>query len=101
MYSTFFAVDSSLCIIVDNPVNAAGILNADLETIHLWAEKWVVKFNPAKSESLLVSQKKTNRNVHPPLITNTEYINEVQHHKHLGIFLSNEGTWHEHIKYIA
>ena len=94
------ADDTSLNIIVDNPINAAGILNADLETIHLWAGKWLVKFNPAKSESLLVSGK-TNRNVHPPLIMNTEYINEVQHHKHLGIFLSNDGTWHEHIKYIA
>ena len=95
-----FADDTSLYIIVDNPINAAGILNADLETLHLWADKWLVKFNPAKSESLLVSRK-TNRNVHPPLIMNTEYINEVQHHKHLGIFLSNDGTWHEHIKYIA
>ena len=99
MYSTFFADGTSLCIIVDNPVNAAEILNADLETTHLWAGKWLVKFNPAKSESLPVSRK-TNRDVHP-LIMNTEYINEVQHHKHLGIFLSNDGTWHEHIKYIA
>ena len=90
-----FADDTSLYVIVDIPINAARILNADLETIHLWAEKWLVK-----SESLLVSRK-TNRNVHPPLIMNTEYINEVQHHKHLGIFLSNDGTWHTHIKYIA
>ena len=51
-----FADDTSLYIIVDNPINAAGILNADLETIHLWADKWLVKFNPAKSESLLVSR---------------------------------------------
>ena len=29
------------------------------------------------------------------------YINEVTHHKHLGIFLSNDGTWHEHINYIT
>ena len=95
-----FANDTSLYIIVDSPIDAVGILNADLETIHLWADKWLVKFNPAKSESLLVSRK-TNRTVHPPLIMNTEYITEVQHHKHLGIFLSNYGTWHEHIKYIA
>ena len=76
-----FADDTSLYTIVDNPINAAGILNADLETIHLWADKWLVKFNSAKSESLLVSRK-TNRNVHPPLTMNTEYINELQHHKH-------------------
>ena len=32
---------------------------------------------------------------------NNEYIKEVTHHKHLGLFLSNDGTWHEHIDYIT
>ena len=50
-----FADDTSLYIIVNNPDNAAEILNADLETIHSWAKTWLVKFNPSKSESLLVS----------------------------------------------
>ncbi|MCG7883757.1 MAG: reverse transcriptase family protein [Candidatus Thiodiazotropha endolucinida] len=95
-----FADDTSLYIIVDNPINAAMLLNSDLETIHKWAETWLVKFNPSKSESLLVSRK-TNINRHPPLVMNNEYINEVTHHKHLGIFLSNDGTWHEHINYIT
>ena len=30
---------------------------------------------------------------------NTVYINEVQHHTHLGVILSNDDTWHEHINY--
>ena len=95
-----FADDTSLYIIVDNPISAAEMINTDLETIHRWAEKWLVKFNPSKVESLLVSRK-NNRNMHPPLIMNTVYINEVQHHKHLGIILSNDGTWHEHINLIT
>ena len=32
---------------------------------------------------------------------NNEHINEVASHKHLDIFLSNDGTWHEHIHYIT
>ena len=32
---------------------------------------------------------------------NNVSINEVSSHKHLGIFLSNDGTWHEHINYIT
>ena len=76
------------------------MINTDLETIHRWAEKWLVKFNPSKSESLLVSRK-NNRNMHPPLIMNAVHINEVQHHKHLGVILSNDGTWHEHINLIT
>ena len=95
-----FADDTSLYIIVENPNDAAMLLNSDLETIYKWAETWLVKINPSKSESLLVSQK-SNRNRHPPLIMNNVYINEVTHHKHLGIFLSNDGTWHEHINYIT
>ena len=82
-------------IIVDNPVSAAEMINTDLETTHRWGE-WLVKFNPSKSESLLVAWK-NNRNMHPPLIMNAVYINDVQHHNHLGVILSNDGTWHEHI----
>ena len=95
-----FADDTSLYIIVDNPISAAEMINTDLETIHRWAEKWLVKFNPSKSESLLVSRK-NNRNMDPPLIMNAVHINEVQHHKHLGVILSNDGTWHEHINLIT
>ena len=91
---------SNILVIVDNPISAAEMINTDLETIHRWAEKWLVKFNPSKSESFLVSRK-NNRNMHPPLIMNVVYINEVQHHKHLGVILSNDGTWHEHINLIT
>ena len=69
-----FADDTSLYIIVDNPISAAEMINTDLETIQRWAEKWLVKFNPSKSESLLVSWK-NNRNMHPPLIMNAVHIN--------------------------
>ena len=32
---------------------------------------------------------------------NNEPIKEVTSHKNLGIFLSSDGTWHEHINYIT
>ena len=31
----------------------------------------------------------------------SENIKEVEHHKHLGIYISHDGTWHEHINYIT
>ena len=52
-----FADDTSLYIIVDNPQQAANILNADLAKIHLWASRWLVSFNPSKSESTTLSRK--------------------------------------------
>ena len=45
-----FADDTSLYIIVDNPFQAAEQLNSDLQKIHRWAAKWLVTFNPGKSE---------------------------------------------------
>ena len=66
-YVRLFADDTSLYIIVDNPISSAEMINTDLETIHRGAEKWLVKFNPSKSESLLVSQK---NNRHAPTINN-------------------------------
>ena len=35
-----FADDTSLYIIVDNPISAADELNADLAKIHSWAVRW-------------------------------------------------------------
>ena len=77
-----FADDTSLYIIVDNPIQAAETLNTDLAKIHAWASKWLVTFNPSKSESIILSRK-TNKPLHPPLIMDQQVINEVSSHKHL------------------
>ena len=45
-----FADDTSLYMIVDDPVDAAETLNTDLAKIHDWSMKWLVKFNPDKTK---------------------------------------------------
>ncbi len=60
-----FADDTSLYVIVDNPITAADLLNNDLQTITDWANQWLVKFNPNKTKNLLISRK-TQRIQHPP-----------------------------------
>ena len=94
-----FADDTSLFIIVENPDMAAELLNMDLEKIMEWAKRWLVTFNPTKTESLLISRK-INQPVHPPLFMDNQIIEEVSSHKHLGIFLSNDCSWHKHIDYV-
>lgn len=94
-----FADDTSLYIIVDNPADAADELNSDLLKIHQWATKWLVTFNPAKSESIVFSRK-INKPYHPPLFMNQKQITEVNSHKHLGVVLSDDCTWHNHLDYI-
>ena len=76
-----FADNTSLCIIVEHPGAAADILNLDLEKICRWAQTWLVRFNPTKTETLLISHK-INKPVHPPLFMLNQQINEVEYHKY-------------------
>ena len=94
-----FADDTSLFLVVDNPNTTAETLNADLGKITKWAKTWLVKFNPAKTESLLISRK-IIQPVHPPLHMLNQKIKEVESHKHLGLYFSHDGSWHTHIDYI-
>ena len=86
-------------ISVENPDTAAELLNLDLDKIMKWATRWLVLFNPIKTDSFLVSHKLI-KHVHPPLFMEGSQITEVESHKHLGIFFSNDCTWHKHIDYI-
>ncbi|MCG7870185.1 MAG: hypothetical protein JAY74_27935 [Candidatus Thiodiazotropha taylori] len=94
-----FADDTSLYIVVDDPITTANCLNTDLDKISRWAATWLVSFNPTKTESLLISRK-LNRPHHPALSMQNHQITEVDSHKHLGIYFSNDCTWHQHVNYI-
>ena len=85
-----FADDTSLYVIVDNPRESAITLNNDMATIHAWSTKWLVNFNPQKTETMTITRK-VNKPLHPPLIMNNTIINQVTEHKHLGLDISNDG----------
>ena len=91
-----FADDTSIYITIENPITDATILNSDLKKIHEWATKWLVNFNPNKTKSLLISRK-TIAVQHPPLNMNNTTIQEVTQHRHLGLILTNNGNWGQHI----
>ena len=91
-----FADDTSLSLIVSDPAAAGTVLQTDIDKITCWAQKWLVTFNPTKSESLLISRKRTTIN-HPGLFMSNTEIPSVTSHKHLGIILSNDGSWDLHI----
>ena len=52
-----FADDTSLYLVVDHPDNTARTLQSDIDKITRWSEKWLVNFNPKKTETMLVSRK--------------------------------------------
>ena len=95
-----FADDTSLYIIVDLPDQAAFILNTDLKTISDWANSWLVAFNASKTLSVIFSRK-SNPVVHPSLFMHDTMINETTDHKYLGLILSNNCSWTEHINSIS
>ena len=79
-----FADDTSLYMIVDNPLHTAIPLNQDLAKISTWADKWLETFNTQKTESLLISRK-INKPIHPPIVMNNDHRTEVDNHKHLSV----------------
>ena len=91
-----YADDASLYITYQNPDEAAIILNEDLERVQTWAEKWLMTFNPNKTEALTFSRK--HQIDTPPLFMNNNPINEVQQHTHLGLTLQQNGKWTEHLR---
>jgi hypothetical protein len=81
-------------MIVDDPVDAAETLNTDLVKINDWFI--FIKFNPDKTESMIVFRK-SNRPLHPPLMMDNKIINMVSEHNQLGLTISNDGNWGKHV----
>ncbi|MEW8547655.1 MAG: hypothetical protein AB2693_29455, partial [Candidatus Thiodiazotropha sp.] len=57
-------------------------------------------FQPLKTKSLIISKKRIKAD-HPALIMNQTQIDEVNQHKHLGIVLSDDLSWTNHIESIS
>ena len=91
-----FADDTTLYLIVEDPIRAANLMDGDLDKVQKWANTWLVKFNPQKTEEIIFSRK-TSHIVHPKLSMNNVEIQRVQLHKHLGINFNSDCSWHEHI----
>ena len=91
-----FADDTSLSVTVDDIPESAATLNSDLSKICKWAQTWLVSFNPSKTESMIISRK-INKPIHPSINMLNQEIQETYTHKHLGIYLSHDCSWREHI----
>jgi len=56
-----FADDTSLSCTTSNLSDLEGIVNHDLHQINLWAKRWLVDFNPQKTEAILFTTQKKVR----------------------------------------
>ena len=94
-----FADDNSLQSSSYNVATIEYTLNHDLDILDKWSSKWLMKFNPSKTKALFFTLKS---NYYLPKLQfqrcNLEYITS---HKHLGLLLSQNLNWSDHIDNIV
>ena len=77
-----FADDTSLSFSLNNLAFIEHILNSELVKLKEWAKKWLIKFNPQKTEVMVIS------NIHNDYDTELSYdeniLKIVENHKHLS-----------------
>ena len=95
---TLLADDTTLFIDLDvkNKETKSGGLQTDLIALEKWANYWLVDFNPKKTECLTFKSSSTVTHSRPMTLMGSE-IPERDHHKHLGLVLSETATWKTHI----
>ena len=95
----FFADDTSLFSIVENPITSAVNINNDLKLISRWATQWKMSFNPdptKPAEEIIFSHKRHPID-HPPIYFNNIEVKQVKEHKHLGLILDSKLTFESHV----
>ena len=90
-----FADDSSLFYCASSLDDIQGLINHDLIHLSQWAKQWLVTFNPSKTGAILFTLR--NSDHMPVLKFENTYIKFVESHKHLGLTLSYDGKWTDHI----
>ena len=90
------------CLFVTNKDRelAQVTLNRDLDLISNWAHQWLITLSPPKTESMLVSNKKDRDSI-PEIVFQGEVIKNVSSQKHLGVFISSDLKWNNHIEYLC
>ena len=90
-----YADDTSLSYSSSELAQIEIVLNNDLKKLKEWALKWLINFNPAKTEVILVSNIFHDYDLR--LTYDDAVLNIVETHKHLGIYLSANNKWTKHI----
>ena len=93
-----FADDTSLLHSLKRLNDIERCLNSDLEKVHDWSTKWMVSFNPLKTDVLLISNRQTDVLKLKFGDTNLQITDT---HTHLGITFSYDGKWSKHINNIC
>ena len=94
-----FADDTSLLVSGKSAEITSAVLNRDLLKINNWSKQWKVTFNAEKSKQIIFSR--TIISNPPPLYLNTEQIDRVMSHKHLGVYLTHNLDWSTQVHHVC
>ena len=95
----FFADDTMIYSVVNDPTTSAHELNNDLEIINQWAIQWKMVFNPdpTKQATEILFSSKRRQIDHAELRFNNNPVKRVKEHKHLGLILQPNLSFEKHV----
>ena len=88
-----FADDTSLSFSSNNLAFIEHILNS--VKLKEWAKKWLIKFNPLKTEVMVISNNHKDYDI--KLSYDENILKIVENHKHLGVTIPSNNKWSNHI----
>ena len=92
-----FADDFCLFIKTSIPEIATNYINNNFANIENWANQWLIKFSPSKTDSSVISLKQNTQTRHKRLIFYNTPIANVSSHKHVGLWITHNLKWDHHI----
>ena len=94
--SRLFADDTSLGYSNQSVDQIKTVINHDLLELNAWSSKWLMSFNPEKTEILFFSNTGNIDNI--KFYFNGKSIPLSTSYKHLGVIFSQNAKWNEHLE---
>ena len=76
-------------------------IQQDIDTLYTWSASSRLIFNPEKCKYMLITRKRSNSLTPPPLSLGPSIIERTYSYKYLGVTISSNLSWSEHIHAIC
>ena len=96
--TTLYADDTSISKHITDPIVSNDEIQHDLLTIEKWEDKWKLKFNPLKSEALLISRGFDKSD--SIFLFQKHTVQNAKEHNLLGLIWIDNGSWKNHLSNI-
>ena len=98
-----FADDSSLSASGNNIAAINAKLQPSIQEVTEWCSVNAMLLNPEKTKSMAVATRQKHQRGIPPLrlMLNSQVIEQVSEHRHLGVILDDQLKWQAHINSIT